>query len=129
MATHSKTPWTEEPDGLQSMGLQRIRLSKKRLSMHTQLFSKKNWKFDLTDPGAGIDQKRVCSLKNELPVELSQLLMQEGQGLPLVTRSMGCKCHCKCGETRITFCTDNLRGSFPCTEKLHEGNWKIFYTK
>ena len=30
MATHSsilarKTPWTEEPDGLQSMGLQRIR--------------------------------------------------------------------------------------------------------
>ena len=23
MATHSKIPWTEEPDGLQAMGLQR----------------------------------------------------------------------------------------------------------
>ena len=37
MATHSsilaqKIPWTEEPDGLQSMGLQ----SQIQLSMHTQ---------------------------------------------------------------------------------------------
>ena len=41
MATHSsilarKMPWTEEPGGLQSMGLQRVRTQLKRLSTQTQ---------------------------------------------------------------------------------------------
>ena len=89
MATHSKIPRTEEPDGLQSMGSQRIRLSKKRLSMHTQLFSNKNWEFDLTDPGAGIDQRKVCSLKNELPVELSQLLSARWSGATIGYKKHG----------------------------------------
>ena len=41
MATHSsilarRTPWTEEPGGLQSMGSQRVGHKLKRLSMHPQ---------------------------------------------------------------------------------------------
>ena len=88
-STHSKIPWTEEPDGLQSVGSQRTRLSKKQLSMHTQLFSKKNWEFDLTDPQAGIDQKKVCSLKNELPVELSQLLSARRTGATIDYKKHG----------------------------------------
>ena len=41
MGTHSwilaqKMPWTEEPGGLQSMGLQRVRTQLKRLSTQTQ---------------------------------------------------------------------------------------------
>ena len=40
MATHSsilawKIPWTEEPDGLQSMGLQRVRHDRAHIYTHT----------------------------------------------------------------------------------------------
>ena len=41
MATHSsilawRIPWTEEPGGLQSIGLQRVRYDWERLSTHAQ---------------------------------------------------------------------------------------------
>ena len=69
MATHSsvlawRIPWTEEPGGLQSMGLQRVGTLLKRLGMHkcTSLNLRILY---LTSSGMYTDMSCLISVKSE----------------------------------------------------------------